>query len=267
MAAALDVLRAEGKIPTLFDDFIGKQTLTRREWPTDSRCGRIAVSDCQARHSSIRQSCPCEVTQTSRLQAADFSGNIRRLCRPSSQGGNGGHDGTAGAVAENLGHTSTCTQRVRLPISARLYHLTHSNKLISTFTMVFHQLLHSSLPAIFPAYLHEFLVASLGSLPSHLLDPPHNPHMLQTVPINPQKVPPPTPHLSRLGILPRYSATLSAAAFEEIRKIAQEEAAKGWAARRLTRARQRVGDGVANWLSGMFEGRLDQFEVVQADRG
>ncbi|EIW67008.1 hypothetical protein TREMEDRAFT_45474 [Tremella mesenterica DSM 1558] len=128
------------------------------------------------------------------------------------------------------------------------------NKVISGFTSTFSALLHSSLPSIFPAYLHSFLVKSLASLPSHLIDPPHNPHLLQSVPINLQKVSPPSPHLSKLGILPRYSATLSGAAYEEISKIAREEAGRGWETRRLTRARQRVGDGVANWLAGMFEG-------------
>lgn len=42
--------------------------------------------------------------------------------------------------------------------------------------------------------------------------------------------------------------TINQVAFAEIDKIAQEEAAKGWDTRRLIRARQRVGDGVANWL-------------------
>ncbi|WWD20956.1 hypothetical protein CI109_105434 [Kwoniella shandongensis] len=127
-------------------------------------------------------------------------------------------------------------------------------KLISQFTSSFHQLLHSSLPPIFPRYLLDFLTASLASLPEHLIDPPHQPHLFNTVPINYHKVPPPSPHLSRLGVFPRYSGTLSRVAYQEIEKIATEEAAKGWDARRLTRARQRVGDGVANWLSGMFEG-------------
>ncbi|OCF34155.1 anaphase-promoting complex subunit 2 [Kwoniella heveanensis BCC8398] len=72
--------------------------------------------------------------------------------------------------------------------------------------------------------------------------------------MNYHKVPPPSPHLSRLGVFPRYSGTLSQVAYKEIEKIAEQEAGKGWNTRRLTRARQRVGDGVANWLSGMFEG-------------
>ncbi|KAK8843503.1 hypothetical protein IAR55_007163 [Kwoniella newhampshirensis] len=127
-------------------------------------------------------------------------------------------------------------------------------KLIPQFTSSFHQLLHASLPPIFPKFLLDFLAASLASLPDHLVDPPHQQHLFNTVPINYHKVPPPSPHLSRLGVFPRYSGTLSRVAYQEIEKIAQEEAGKGWDARRLTRARQRVGDGVANWLSGMFEG-------------
>ncbi|WVF67210.1 hypothetical protein IAT40_001958 [Kwoniella sp. CBS 6097] len=130
----------------------------------------------------------------------------------------------------------------------------HDPKLIASFTTSFHSLLHSTLPAIFPSYLLSFLTSSLASLPTHLLDPPHHPQIFQSVPINYHKVPPPSPHLSRLGVFPRYSGTLSQVAYKEIEKIAQDEAGKGWDVRRLTRARQRVGDGVANWLSGMFEG-------------
>ncbi|WVQ94804.1 hypothetical protein IAU59_001887 [Kwoniella sp. CBS 9459] len=130
----------------------------------------------------------------------------------------------------------------------------HDQKLIATFTTAFHSLLHSTLPAIFPSHLLSFLTVSLASLPSHLLDPPHHPQIFQSVPINYHKVPPPSPHLSRLGVFPRYSGTLSQVAYNEIEKIAREEAGKGWDARRLNRTRQRVGDGVANWLSGMFEG-------------
>jgi anaphase-promoting complex subunit 2 len=72
------------------------------------------------------------------------------------------------------------------------------------------------------------------------------------------KVPAPSPHLARLGILPRYATTLSRVAFDEIERIAKEEAEKGWDTRRLTRARQRVGEGVANWLSGTFDGELPE---------
>ncbi|WVQ64090.1 uncharacterized protein L199_002249 [Kwoniella botswanensis] len=130
----------------------------------------------------------------------------------------------------------------------------HDPKLIGIFTQVFHSLLHSTLSPLFPKYLLSFLSESLASLPSHLLDPPTMPQLFQSVPVNYHKVPPPSPHLSRLGIFPRYSGTLSRVAYKEIEKIAREEAEKGWDTRRLTRARQRVGDGVANWLSGMFEG-------------
>ncbi|WWC73346.1 uncharacterized protein I206_107313 [Kwoniella pini CBS 10737] len=134
------------------------------------------------------------------------------------------------------------------------------SKLIGTFTASFHSLLHSLLSPLFPDYLLTFLTISLNSLPKHLLDPPSIPQLFQSVPVNYHKVHPPSPHLSRLGIFPRYSGSLSKVAYKEIEKIAREEAGKGWDARRLTRARQRVGDGVANWLSGMFEGN----ETAQA---
>jgi len=43
-------------------------------------------------------------------------------------------------------------------------------------------------------------------------------------------------------------------ALAEIEQIAREEAGKGWEARRLAKARQRVGEGVAGWLGGIFDG-------------
>ena len=47
---------------------------------------------------------------------------------------------------------------------------------------------------------------------------------------------------------------MSRVALAAIQQIAREEANKGWEARRLTKARQRVGEGVAGWLGGVFEG-------------
>ncbi|WVQ81579.1 hypothetical protein IAT38_003703 [Cryptococcus sp. DSM 104549] len=126
-------------------------------------------------------------------------------------------------------------------------------QLISQYTRTFHQLLHSLLPPSFPTHFLTFLQASLASIPEHLTNPPPHSTLFQSVPMNPHKIPPPTPHLSRLGVFPRYSGTLSKVAHDEIERIAREEAGKGWDERRLTRARQRIGDGVANWLSGMFE--------------
>ncbi|OXH21708.1 anaphase-promoting complex subunit 2 [Cryptococcus neoformans] len=133
------------------------------------------------------------------------------------------------------------------------------NIYVALFTRKFHHLLHSSFPPSFPDHLLRFLHASLASLPEYLTNPPPQQGYLQSVPINYQKVLPPTPHLSRLGIFPRYAGSLSKVAHEEIERIAREEAGKGWGERRLGRARQRIGDGVANWLSGMFEGN----EAVQ----
>ncbi|TYJ52510.1 hypothetical protein B9479_006870 [Cryptococcus floricola] len=146
------------------------------------------------------------------------------------------------------------------------------NGYISAFTRTFHFLLHSTLPPSFPAHLIHFLSTSLSSLPPTSSSPPSpspsspsfppssfpssSTHHQSTLQQNPRtrKIPPPTPHLSRLGIFPRYSGSLSHVAHEEIRRIVLEEADKGWGERRLGRARQRIGDGVANWLAGMFEG-------------
>lgn len=66
---------------------------------------------------------------------------------------------------------------------------------------------------------------------------------------------PPSPHLSRLGILPRYSAVLTAVAHEEIERVVKEEAAKGWDVRRLPRVRQRVAVGLVNWIASCFESK------------
>ncbi|WVQ72144.1 hypothetical protein IAR50_001689 [Cryptococcus sp. DSM 104548] len=126
------------------------------------------------------------------------------------------------------------------------------NGYIGAFTRTFHFLLHSTLPPSFPSHLNHFLSASLASLPSST--PPTSPSWSSHITSQPQRVPPPTPHLSRLGIFPRYSGSLSHVAHEEIKRIAVEEAERGWGERRLGRARQRIGDGVANWLAGMFEG-------------
>lgn len=47
---------------------------------------------------------------------------------------------------------------------------------------------------------------------------------------------------------------MSRVALAAIERIAREEADQGWEARRLAKARQRVGEGVAGWLGGVFEG-------------
>lgn len=122
--------------------------------------------------------------------------------------------------------------------------LTESTKRISTFTAQFHTLLHASLPFSFPSHFRAFLLSSLNAVSSDSGSHP-TPRSKSTAP---------SPHFSRLGVLPRYSGTLHRVALEEIEKIAREEADKGWEARRLGRARQRVGEGVAGWLGGMFEG-------------
>jgi anaphase-promoting complex subunit 2 len=133
--------------------------------------------------------------------------------------------------------------------------------MVSQFTTLFHSLLHSSLPPIFPDYLKDLFTTSLAALPEHLVEPPPSVNVLQDIPHNFQKVPAPSSHLNRLGIFPRYATTLSKVAFDQIESIAKEEAAKGWDQRRLTRARQRVGEGVANWLAGMLESESSEMRL------
>ena len=121
------------------------------------------------------------------------------------------------------------------------------------FTHVFHSHLHAVLPPSFPDRIRDLLSDSLASLPDHLAEPPEHAEHLSIIPENFTKIPPPSIHLPRLGFLPRYASTLTNVAFEEIGRIAREEADKGWDTRRLTRARQRISNGLANWLSGMFD--------------
>jgi len=113
---------------------------------------------------------------------------------------------------------------------------------IASFTSHFHARLHSSLPLSFPSHLRALLQASLSTYGSAA---PGSARPRSTAP---------SPHLSRLGVLPRYSGVLSRVALAEIEQIAREEAGKGWEARRLAKARQRVGEGVAGWLGGIFDG-------------
>lgn len=72
-----------------------------------------------------------------------------------------------------------------------------------------------------------------------------------------EDIKPPSPHLSRLGMLPRYSAVLTAVAYQEIERIVKEEVGKGWDVRRLPRIRQRVAVGLVNWIASCFESELD----------
>jgi anaphase-promoting complex subunit 2 len=72
-----------------------------------------------------------------------------------------------------------------------------------------------------------------------------------------EDIKPPSPHLSRLGMLPRYSAVLTAVAYQEIERIVKEEVGKGWEVRRLPRIRQRVAVGLVNWIASCFESELD----------
>ena len=78
-----------------------------------------------------------------------------------------------------------------------------------------------------------------------------------------EDIKPPSPHLSRLGMLPRYSSVLTAVANEEIQRIVKEEAAKGWDVRRLPRVRQRVSVGLVNWIASCFESELVDCQLGQ----
>jgi anaphase-promoting complex subunit 2 len=128
-----------------------------------------------------------------------------------------------------------------------------SPKRISTFTVFFHQLLHSSLPPTFPIHLRHFLTSSLAHLTLPHDDPADADPQVHA-PSSRLRPKAPSPHFSRLGILPRYSATLNRVAHQEIQKIAREEASKGWDVRYLAKAHKRVGEGIAGWLNALFEG-------------
>ncbi|ORX38980.1 hypothetical protein BD324DRAFT_618100 [Kockovaella imperatae] len=151
-----------------------------------------------------------------------------------------GSSGQADTILVNLFERLALWQRIwAVPLKAF-----NDPKLIPQFTKTFHQLLHASFPKCFPDVLQHFLESSLLRVPE---------------PISPRpaalpKVAPPSPHLSRLGIIPRYSATLSKVAYVEIERIVKDEAGKGWETRRLNKARLRVSSSVAGWLTGMFDG-------------
>lgn len=119
---------------------------------------------------------------------------------------------------------------------------------------------------MFPERIRDLLVNSLATLPQHLTEPPENAAHLPMIPLNYIKIPPPSIHLPRLGFLPRYASTLTIVAFDEIDRIAREEADKGWETRRLTRARRRISDGLANWLAGMFESESKVKVLLLNDR-
>jgi len=162
-------------------------------------------------------------------------------------------------VAASVGHTAEGSQgvrHIRICRSMNREALTISPKRISTFTAQFHTLLHSSLPSTFPSHFRSFLLNSLSALSSE-----HG-----SGPIPRSRSTAPSPHFNRLGVLPRYSGTLHRVALEEIEKIAREEADKGWESRRLSRARQRVGEGVAGWLGGMFEGECHAYTTLDFSR-
>nr|ODN88552.1 anaphase-promoting complex subunit 2 [Cryptococcus depauperatus CBS 7841] len=129
------------------------------------------------------------------------------------------------------------------------------NSYITRYTKTFHHLLHASFPPTFPSTLHRFFYASLLLLPPYT-NQHSNARIRGQISVNADRplTPPPSPHLTRLGIFPRYSGSLSRVAHEAIKKIALEEAEQGWEERKLWRARERIGEGVACWLAGMFEG-------------
>lgn len=121
------------------------------------------------------------------------------------------------------------------------------------FNSQFQQLLYASLPARLHTILLDFLATSLAAVPV----PEYDEFARQGRP-KPRAMPPPSEHLVDLNIVHRYATTLMRVAFDEIEKVAAEEAAAGWEERRLAKARARVSASLVSWMSGIFEGGLEQ---------
>lgn len=142
---------------------------------------------------------------------------------------------------------------------------------MSAYSSHFHSLLHASLPASFPAHMHRYLSHSLqnASFPAHPLPPtsliplagpaaaidgPHGQTQAQAASTRRTDPFAPSAQLNRLGFLTRYGATVMRVAFEEIERVAKEEADKGWEERRMGEARRRVAEGVGRWVEGIWDG-------------
>jgi len=127
---------------------------------------------------------------------------------------------------------------------------------MTTYTTLFQHLLYASVPEEFPEQFRRFLTASLAAVAAHEQDDGGEAQEAQVemeASKRKKRVAAPSPHLHRLTTLPRYSTTLLRVAYDEIEKIAREEAAVGWEEKRLPAARARLSETVVPWMSAVFE--------------
>lgn len=125
---------------------------------------------------------------------------------------------------------------------------------------MFQHLLYAAFPRSFPQHFHDFLARSLASF-AHELEETDQQYggmefALAEGSRPSKKVSAPSPYLHRMTVLPRYATTLLRVAYDEIERIAKEEASAGWEERRLGHARQRLSETVVTWMSGVFERKL-----------
>lgn len=116
------------------------------------------------------------------------------------------------------------------------------------FNSQFHRLLYAAFPATFQECLLHYLSESLAEAPAREAagDTPGKSGSKSSSS--------PSQHLLGLNVVHRYATTLMRVAFDEIDKIAAEEAAEGLSERRLARARQRVSSSLSSWMSAIFPG-------------
>ncbi|BEI91550.1 uncharacterized protein CcaverHIS019_0403700 [Cutaneotrichosporon cavernicola] len=124
---------------------------------------------------------------------------------------------------------------------ARPLHMFEDDSILRQFNSQFHRLLYAAFPASFQDCLFHYLSYSLEAAGAHE-EEGNVKHAY------------PSQHLLGLNLVHRYATTLMRVAFDEIDKIAAEEAAEGLAERRLARARQRVSSSLSNWMSTIFQG-------------
>ncbi len=134
--------------------------------------------------------------------------------------------------------------------------LTPSDSILRQFNSQFHRLLYAAFPASFQDCLFHYLSYSLQAAGARD-EEGGGKHAY------------PSQHLLGLNVVHRYATTLMRVAFDEIDKIAAEEAAEGLTERRLARARQRVSSSLSNWMSAIFQGELtgaDSWSSQQATK-
>lgn len=125
---------------------------------------------------------------------------------------------------------------------------------MTTYTTLFQHLFYSFVPQSFPEDFRNFLTMSLDREVET-----QNDEMQSASPGGKRRLVAPSPHLHRLTVLPRYSTTLLRVAYEEIEKIAREEAAMGWEEQRLAAARKRLSETVVPWMSGVFDSKVQDY--------